>query len=134
MATSTKTSPRKSTASKAKSTPRKPKGDTQSFRDTDKAAFSQMVRSLKKEVGPDLAHTFAHLSWVTNETDPASVSGTLTGNTRRNDAVSWLNAQGVITEPIPNQVSALVTALREAGADSAVVDKIADHYGVNDLI
>ena len=107
-------------------------GSTTSLRDAHRAEFNPAVRDLKKSVGQELAHTFAHLAWTTTATDPVTVSGVMAGNARRNDAVAWLTAKGVIKEPITAQVAALVTALREAGADATITDRLAGHYGGGD--
>ena len=127
-----KTAASKTAASKTAAEVKPVPGSTTSLRDANRAEFNPAVRDLKKSVGAELAHTFAHLAWTTTATDPLTVSGTMSGNTRRNDAVAWLTAKGVIKEPITAQVAALVTALREAGADAAITDRLAGHYGVGD--
>lgn len=134
MATKTTKTPanRKTAASKTSTEVKPVPGATTSLRDAHRADFNPSVRVLKKSVGQELAHTFAHLAWTTAETDPVSVSGVMSGNVRRNDAVAWLTANNVIKEPITTQVAALVTALREAGADATVVGRLAAHYGVGD--
>ena len=119
-------------AKKAAPTAAKKAAPAGPLRDLDKDAFKADVKALKASAGVALAHTFAHLSWTSTDTDPLTVMSKMSGNTRRNDAVAWLDSQGVIREPIPVQVATLVNALREAGAESAIVNRIAGHYGVGD--
>lgn len=138
MATSTKAAPAAAkkaapaAAKKAAPAATKKAAPAGPLRDLDKDAFKADVKALKASAGVALAHTFAHLSWTSTDTDPLTVMSKMSGNTRRNDAVAWLDSKGVIREPIPVQVATLVKALREAGAESAIVSRIAAHYGVGD--
>ena len=88
MATSTKAAPAAAkkaapaAAKKAAPAATKKAAPVGPLRDIDRDVFKADVKALKASAGVELAHTFAHLSWTSTDTDPLTVMSKMSGNTR----------------------------------------------------